>query len=111
MKFIDGGTDQRNTPESVRCATICLFREMNFDMVILGRCASGHSYINPAERIMSILSISPPNVPLSRIISSSKNEAQFKKCNIMAHLREQAKKFPNLKDAWLESVEPVQSLV
>lgn len=29
LKYTDGGTNQRNNLESVRCANICLFREMN----------------------------------------------------------------------------------
>jgi hypothetical protein len=41
-------------------------REMDFDMVILGRCAPGRSYINSAERIMSILNIGLQNVALQR---------------------------------------------
>ncbi|VDH89562.1 Hypothetical predicted protein [Mytilus galloprovincialis] len=35
LKFTDGGTDQRNTLESVKCASICVFKEMNLDMMIL----------------------------------------------------------------------------
>lgn len=111
MKFTDGGTDQRNTLESVRCATICLFREMNFDMVVLGRCAPGHSYINSAERIMSLLNIGLQNVALTREASSDENEAHFRRCNSMAELRDRTNKYPELKQAWLESVEPVQSLI
>lgn len=106
IKFTDGGTDQRNTLEKVRCATICLFREMDFDMVILGKCAPGHSYINSAERIMSILNIGLQNVALQREASSDENEAHFRKCNSMAELRDRTKKYPELKQAWLESVEP-----
>ena len=55
--FSDGGTDQRNTLESVKCAAICIFREMNLDMCVLGRCAPGHSWVNPAERVISILNL------------------------------------------------------
>lgn len=49
MKFSDGGTDQRNTLEAVKCASICLFKELNLDMLILARCAPGHSWTNSAE--------------------------------------------------------------
>lgn len=66
LKFTDGGTDQRNTLEEVKCASICIFRELNLDMLILGRCAPGHSYINPAERVMSILNLGVQNVALER---------------------------------------------
>lgn len=36
-------TDQRNNLESMRCANISLFREMNLDMLIHVRCVQGHS--------------------------------------------------------------------
>ena len=49
MKFTDGGTDQRNNLELVKCASITIFKELNLDMYILARCAPGHSWINPAE--------------------------------------------------------------
>ena len=80
---------------------------MDFDMVILGRCAPGHSYINSAERIMSILNIGLQNVALQREASSDENEAHFRKWNSIAELRDRTKKYPELKQAWLESVEPV----
>lgn len=66
LKYTDGGTDQRNNLESVRCANIRLFREMNLDMLIHVRCAPGHSWTNPAERIMSILNIGLHNFSLER---------------------------------------------
>jgi len=66
MKFTDGGVDQQNTLESVKVAQICLFRELNLDMVILARCAPGHSFINPCERVMAIFNIGLQNVALSR---------------------------------------------
>ena len=111
IKFTDGGTDQRNNLESVKCATICLFKVLNLDMVILCRCAPGHSYVNPAERVMSILNLGLQNVALQRKATDDDSEAQFKRCNSMADLRELAKKKPQLKNTWLESVESVQSLV
>ena len=56
LKYTDGGTDQRNTLESIKVATICLFKEHDLDMTI-----TGHSYTNPAEHIMSILNIGLQN--------------------------------------------------
>ena len=57
LKYTDGGTDQRNTLKSVKCANIALFREMDVDMLITVRCAPGQSYINPCERVMSVLNM------------------------------------------------------
>ena len=55
FKFTDGGVDKRNTLESVKCTSICLFRECDIDMVIMARCAPGHSYLNPVERLVGWL--------------------------------------------------------
>ncbi|XP_033753387.1 uncharacterized protein LOC117336839 [Pecten maximus] len=112
MKFTDGGTDQRNNIESVKCATICLFRELNLDMIILGRCAPGHSYVNPAERVMSILNLGLQNVALQREVSDEESEKYFKRCNGMADMRELLNtKKPELKQSWIDVVEPVQSII
>ena len=111
LKFTDGGTDQRNTLESVKCASICVFKEMNLDMMILARCAPGHSYVNPAERVMSILNLALQNVALERKESTEEMNKKLKNCNSMAAVRSLAEKTPEVKTAWIESVEPVASLL
>lgn len=111
LKFTDGGTDQRNTLESVKCASICVFKEMNLDMMILARCAPGHSYVNPAERVMSILNLALQNVALERKESTEKMNKVLKSCNSMADVRNLAEKTPEVKTAWIESVEPVASVL
>ena len=58
MKYTDG---QRNTLESVKVASICLLKELDFDFMIAARCAPRQSYMNPAERIMSILNLGLQN--------------------------------------------------
>lgn len=42
FKFPDGGTDHRSILEHVKCAAICIFKELNLDMYIASRCASGY---------------------------------------------------------------------
>ena len=66
MKYMDGGTGQRKTLESVKIASICLYKEPDLDFIIVARCAPGHSYMNPAERIMSILNLGLQNVATER---------------------------------------------
>lgn len=80
IKFTDGGTDQRNCREAVKCANICIFSELNLDLLIHGRCAPGHSWTNPAERIMSILNLGLQNCALSRDKLDEESEAKLKKC-------------------------------
>lgn len=111
MKFTDGGTDQRNTLESVKCAAICLFKELNLDMLILARCAPGQSWINPAERIMSILNVGLQNVSLERQACEDHIEACLNSCNSMAAIRELGMSKAEVKPMWLEAIEPVQSVI
>ena len=77
MKYTDGGTDQRNTLESVKIASICLFKELNLDFMIVARWALGHSCINPAKRIMSILNLGLQNIATEP--APSDNESTDKK--------------------------------
>ncbi|XP_070559193.1 uncharacterized protein [Ptychodera flava] len=111
LKYSDGGTDHRNTLESVKCAAFCMFRELDLDMLILARCAPGQSWTNPAERVMSILNLGLQNCSLERRMSDDKGEANLKKCGSMADIRERSKKQADLRDKWVEVVEPLQSLV
>lgn len=111
MKFTDGGTDQRNNLESVKLSNICLFKEMDLDMLIHARCAPGHSWTNPAERIMSILNIGLQNCSLEREKVDTEAEKLFKRCGGMADLRALAENKPEVKTSWRESIEPVQSKV
>ena len=83
LKYTDGGTDQRNTLESVKVATICLFKELGLDMIITGRCAPSHSYTNPAERIMSILNIGLQNCATERERDDDEFGKAIKSCNSM----------------------------
>lgn len=107
MRFTDGGTDQRNTLESVRCSSICLFKEYNFDMVIHLRCAPGQSWINPAERIMSILNLGLQNVSLERNQGTEATEKELKKCNSMADIRSKEE----LKEQYSELIQPVKRII
>ena len=86
LKFTDRETDQRNTLESVRCACICFFRELNLDMLVLARCAPSHSYTKPAERVMSILNVGLQNVALERSSWPDAVEQKLRQCNSMTDI-------------------------
>lgn len=109
LKYTDGGTDQRNTLELVKCANICLFQEL--DMLITARCASGQSYVNPAERIMSILNYGLQNVATEREKLDDETEKKLNRCNGVSSVRELLHKHPDLMPKWIESFEPVKSLI
>ena len=61
MKFSDGGTHHRNNLEAVKCSSICICKELDLDLFIGARCAPGQSWVNHAERVMSILNIGLQN--------------------------------------------------
>lgn len=90
-------TRTRNALETVKCASICVFKEMNLDMMILARCATGHSYVNPTERVLSVLNLALQNVVLERKESAEKINKILKSCNSMADVRNFAEKTPEVK--------------
>ena len=100
LKYTDGGTDQRNTLESVKCASICLFKEFNLDMLDSVRCAPGQSYINLAEHIMSILNYDLQNCATERAKIDEESEKLVKRANSMAQLRIAALKQPQRVGKW-----------
>ncbi|XP_045187636.1 uncharacterized protein LOC123545380 [Mercenaria mercenaria] len=80
-------------------------------MLIHARCAPGHSWTNPAERVMSVLNLALQNCSLERVRMSEEAEKEFQKCDSMAQLREMAAKKSEVKTQWQESIEPVQSTI
>lgn len=84
---------------------------MNLDMLIHVRCAPGHSWTNPAERIMSILNIDLQNVSLERKEAGREIEMLLKGCNSMSKIREKCSSNATLREGWTQSVEPLESLV
>ena len=88
MIFSDGGPDHRLTYHSVKLSLIVLFKNLNLDLLVAGRTAPGHSWLNPVERIMSTLNIALQNTALAR-----------SECS--------AEKVPGLKQGWISSLESV----
>ena len=113
MKYTDGGTDQRNTLETIKLATICLFKELDpyVDMIIAGRCAPGHSYVNPAERIMSLLNIGVQNCATERERGLGEFEREIKPRKSMKEIREHKVPGIDVEENWIKSVKPVQEMI
>ena len=57
LLFSDGGPDHRVNYLLVQLSLIALFLKCDFDGVIAVRTPPGHSWKNPCERIMAILSL------------------------------------------------------
>ncbi|VDI74370.1 Hypothetical predicted protein [Mytilus galloprovincialis] len=111
MIFSDGGPDHRITYHSVKLALIVLFKKLGVDTLIAGRTAPGNSWANPAERIMSILNLAIQNISLMREESTSAMEQVLRSANSMNDIRTKSTKYPNLKEAWMESVKPLKTVL
>ncbi|GBC10931.2 hypothetical protein GLOIN_2v1780244 [Rhizophagus irregularis DAOM 181602=DAOM 197198] len=66
LLYTNGGPDHRCTYGSVQISLIALFLKGNFDFLAAVRTAPYHSWANPAECIMSILSLALQDVALKR---------------------------------------------
>lgn len=104
MLYTDVGPDHRLTYHAVKLSLIVLFRRLNLEILIAGRTAPGHSWVNTAERIMSLMNLAFQNTALSRNECSSDIEQVLKSCGSMADVR---KKVNDLKEKWIESVQPM----
>lgn len=85
--YSDGGPDHRITFESVKLSLICLFKHLDLDVLIAARTAPGHSWANPAERVMSLLNLAYQNVALYRKEMNSNFEQIIKSTNTMSDIR------------------------
>lgn len=66
VMYTDGGPDHRCDYISVIYSMVFLFFDLNLDMLVLARNAPGHSWRNPAERIMSVLNLGLQAVGMMR---------------------------------------------
>ncbi|XP_046584513.1 uncharacterized protein LOC124291542 isoform X1 [Haliotis rubra] len=105
LLYSDGGPDHRVNYLSVQLSIIALFLDKNYDAVIAVRTPPGHSWMNPCERIMSMLNLSLQSVGVMRKALDSNLETHLMKCNSMQNIRDDAKKVPTLKDAVIDSVQ------
>lgn len=80
------------------------------DFLVAGRTAPRHSWLNPAERIMSILNIALQNVALMQE-SRSEVEQALRGANSMSEIRSKAAKNADLKTAWIQSVNTLINLL
>ncbi|WAR27915.1 hypothetical protein MAR_013619 [Mya arenaria] len=66
IRYTDGGPDHRVTYRSVQLCSLLEFIALDLDMIVCARTAPAMSYLNPAERTMSVLNLALQNVALQR---------------------------------------------
>ena len=109
--YTDGGPDHRLTYGSVQLSLLGVFKRYDLDLLVACRTAPGQSFINPVERIMSLLNIRLHGVALDRSQMKPENEDLLKSCNSMAAIREAASSNPSLKTAFVDSAQSAIDLV
>ncbi len=109
--YHDGGPDHRLTYDSVLISYICTFRWLDLDFLVAVQTAPNNSWRNPCERLMSILNLGLQCVSTTRAGCSSEVETALKSYNFMAVIRSAAESNPSLKEAVVDSLAPVISLV
>ena len=84
----DGGPDRHCSHASVQLAYLCLAVHLDLDMLILLRTAPGQSYVNPVERVMSLLNLGMQGLALARVLCSPETEAVLKGAGGLKAIRE-----------------------
>ena len=101
--FTDGGADHNLTFLYVQCVLLALFKIGDFDILNVGRCAPYQSYINPAERVMSVLNIGLQGLALDRD-HAGVFENVLSSCKTMNSVRSKADQHVGLKEYYLKSI-------
>ena len=78
MAYTDGGADHNVTFIRVQLSLVAFAVENNVDILVAGRTAGGHSYVNPCERTMSTTNLALMNVALARDEGSDEFEKTMK---------------------------------
>jgi hypothetical protein len=108
--FSDGGADHNITFLYVQTMLACMFRMGDFDVLNAGRCALYQSYMNPAERCMSLLNIGLQGLSLQRSHAGD-FEPILKSCSSMKAIRNKAKDQLGTKEALHASIQDSKNLL
>ena len=96
---------------SVKVASLAIFVLLNLDMYIAVRCAPCQSYMNPAERCMSVLNVPLQGVELSCTQISDICKGIFTRRSTLKQVRTAAQKNSVFKDEISQSLsEPINIL-
>ena len=106
--YSDGGADHIITSLSVQVSLVALFVKLDLDFLCAARTAPSHSWRNPVECIMSTLNLGLQCIGLMRQEMDPTFEAEAKKCNSLAKLRDAARRVVDFKTT---SVAHVKSLL
>ena len=73
-------------------------------MLVAARTAPGHSFVNPVERIMSLLNIALYGVAIERSKMSEQFESILRRCNSMSEIGNTAASNPGMEEEFCKSL-------
>jgi len=90
---------------------ISLFLYRNFDLFIAVYTVPNHSWINPAERIMSTLNLSLQSVAFKRDSMSSESKSLFDTVNILNDIHKKAQESNKLEFELKKSIMNIKEIL
>ena len=111
LVYSNGGPDHRLTYLATQISYICMFLVRDLDIICAARTPPYYSWKNPVERIMSILNLALQSVGLMRAEMPAEFEAAITSSRSMKDIRDSAEKKPGLREAYLDSLEPLKCLL
>lgn len=102
--FSDSGGDHNVSFLFVQCMLSALFKILNLDVMNVGRCAPNQSWINTAERCMSILNIGMQGLAVERD-HAGHFESVLGSAKSMKDMRAKAKKHQGLAETYQASLQ------
>ena len=109
--FSDGGGDHRLTFLSVQLGFVSLFVKYKLAYIVAGRCAPCQSYIDPVERVMSLLNLGLQTVGVMRQEMPKGFEKQIGNANSMSDIRSKINQNNALKNEIEASIKPSTDLL
>ena len=97
------GADDNLTFLYIQCVLLALFKISDFDVINVGRCVPYQSYINPAERVMSVLNIGLQGLALDRD-HAGVFENVLSSCKTMNSVRSKVDQHVGLKEYYSKSI-------
>ena len=111
LLFSDGGENHNVTHISTQISLICPFLQVDVDMLIALQCCTSQSWMNPAERVISLLNLACQNCALERDAVPVELESKLRKVSSMNQLRILSKRIKNLQEEFNKSMESVKAVV
>ena len=105
--YHDGGPDHRLVYYSVMISYICVFKWLNLDFLAAVQTAPYNSWMNPCERLMSILNLALQGVSTKRQECAPDMQSALSSCESMAEIRKAAESRPGLQTAVQECLKPM----